>query len=329
MKNKIKITWALDPFSKKYESWKRTAETINYLSTLFECEVQPAYVVGYDLTHWVGNMVPNNLESLMNIVKEKLNGVILDVAKFKTNEPDIIVSEKRSRRADASVFARYFEDSGSELVLINSQSRELIEKFFIGSFVESLMVKTKKPIFIVSESTKEITKLSKTLIPSDLSDKSRIHYENFIDSKINFSDEAVLYHRVFRPAASVFQTTNMALGGNWVNVEQYSGNLAEKRKEEIYDLHKKAASKNYSVKTIVENSSFNLVELILKWAEEEDCDYLTVPSFSGRLDFFLLGSVTRELIIRSNIPVLVVWTSPKKLDTFYRTKLVILYTLGL
>lgn len=306
MKNgKVRIRWAMDPYTEKTDNWRQCREILHIIEKKSDCEIIPTYSVGHRVSQWVGKFTDAGSKGLKATTESLMLDRLAELELPHLCGPEVLEAEGYSPGAEVASFLNTAEKDGTDLIVVNTYSRNRMEKFFMGSFTETLLLKSKIPVLIVPPHSKSLEKLEKMFYPTDLSEESFEIFKSFLGSPVNFSSSVSLYHRVFEASDILAQSANFGLGGGWMTIEPFIGEevLAQGKLADQWKAY--AVRKGFSCDVKVEHNPDYLPEVIIQRALEQNSDIIALPTTAGKLDAVLLGSTARQVARRSEIPVMV------------------------
>ncbi len=299
-----KVMWAVDPFHDQPRIQLRSFEALAKLFGKAPMQVQPVAVLK------LGKYDPARVQDepkwrgLAEEAAKRINGltsVIKHPGLLPTHFEKMIGG---STFGAAMSLLRYAIDEGAQMLVVSSHGRKGAERMLLGSFAESLVLKSPIPVLVVNPASrvKSVPRIKNILFPTDFSDSS---YEAF--SRTVLIARALrlpirLFHKVeylypevgpafFYPAVSSasvkeLRTSVIGLAQPWLNY-----------------------AKQFGVKATfqLDHGGGRPLDEILGAAKKlGPATLIAIASQSNRAEALLMGSVTRQLLRESTAPVLVV-----------------------
>ncbi|MBX7231679.1 MAG: universal stress protein [Bdellovibrionales bacterium] len=305
MKNKAKILWALDPFHFDHQKKAHLGNFLNYLSEAENSKIEPVYVLGPDSINWTGEFSSPWSHKYRPLAKEAANNVIEKLQCKNIIEPQILVNSKASLRSAVKKIVSHAQANRSSFIVVHSHGRRSVERFFLGSFAETLLLQSQTPVLLLKENHPTPTQFKNVLFPTDFSATSHKALKKLLPRLKKWGSHLTLFHKLPDPIEPVVQSGVFMAGGGWVSLTNYFEKDAEFRKKKIEKLQKEAALMGVSTKVVVENHPGLTTELILQSAKKEEIDLIAMATQSGPVSRILLGSVARQLSRESDLPLLI------------------------
>lgn len=304
MSKKYKIRWAFDPFSDHEDTWQRAVEVLSLISNQSIVEITPTYVIGSEITDWVANAYPNQGSDIVSAV-QKLSASFLKKIdqKHLFKEAEIIHSSAISKRTDAKTLVDSLE--GYDLLVLNTHARKGLKRLFMGSFAENVLLKSKIPMIFVSPHTTKIQKLDHFFFPTDLSDSSKGVFQTLIENNFGLAKKISLYSRISHPSSAFLTSASALFGGPAISLEQHLGHFSNEYEKKMKHWKESFSHPDIPIHSTVDSSAMQTSEAIIHNAEAACADIIAMPSFSNKIDTLVAGSITREVIRASTLPVLV------------------------
>lgn len=290
----LKILWSIDAFDSSKETlkaqrhlWKflkkRNWETkVVYVATSAEREVATAFGV--------------TLEERYSIYPREALQARLKAAGISLRDQDVQVISEPGFSLTAAVdrVAWKAEDSGADLLVAFTHSRKGPKRWMLGSFVETLLHRSKTPMLLVNPKTALHSQVKRILLADDLSSKSQAPFEKVLEFAAKFGSELILFH-----AAQPIYEFSLAPGDPAVSRYRARINRAIEKRERA------AAAAKVPLKVLVDSTFSDVADRLQRLAVTERADLLAVQAKTGVMGASLLGSVSRRVIREAALPVLV------------------------
>lgn len=307
MSGKIrKIVWAFDPYGELEECWHRSVDAIKILMEGGPVSVTPVYVLGSGLVPWVENLESKSLEDLAPKIQETMAAKLKEIKAPKTEAPQILTNHRPSNRNDVQVLADFAKGEKADIILINSHGRQGLPRMFLGSFAEDLLLTTKKNLLFISPRVDgEIKSFQKVLYPTVFSLESYKAFSDFLEENRGVVKEVVIFHKVERPIDAVSQSLSTAFGGGWISPESIANANAEKAMEEGRKWIDLASGSGVKAELVVDDGNKGVTTTITDTALAKKADLIAMNTFAEKIDTITVGSITRNVLRTSLVPVLV------------------------
>ncbi len=297
-----RYVWALDPFAKDLALLSKTSRSLKLLVEKTGCEIEPVYVLSPDGFNWTGDFSGAWVKKFEPIVKEAMNKVIQN-AGLKTLEPVILVSKGLSLRKDVKKLLDHAQKVKAQALVLNTHGRTGISRFFMGSFAETAMLQSKKPILLMNSEARELTRLAKIVFPTDLSKESKKAFKVLIQRCKAWGAEIHIFHKVPDAIEPMIQTGVHLAGGGWISINQYLESEAKERQAECEKLALEAKKSGVQAMVYVEEGAGFVSDLLNGYATGVGADMIMLASKSGVLSSVLIGSIARQMARSSSLPL--------------------------
>lgn len=305
-KNIRKIIWAVDPFQKQTKQLKVMATLVDdyarstkagvelvYAYTQPQIPMRPKALSELEKPFLIE--AENRLEKLASLVKSAPHSVrIITHHAYKTYVPAATLVSDHARKTSTSVIA------------VSSHGRGGLKRLFLGSFAEDLLLSGKLPILFASPHVKHYPgrRLKGLFLPVDFTPQSRklllwsIAYAKTEGAKLT------LFHGVVDPFQPLLQPAALALGGTYpFDARGYAEVLAGQRAE-LDKWVKLARRSGVSCEGLAYEKGGTLYEAICNVAAKKKQDLIVMSTHHGALSSLLVGSLTRQVVRHSTVPVL-------------------------
>ena len=203
----------------------------------------------------------------------------------------------------ASTLLDYARQKGFDLIVAGTKGRGVLEDMLVGSVTSSLVRLAKVPVLVVKEQSAPAS-LQKILVAYDGSDYAKAALDLAIDISKS-ANAKVLAAKVSDPL-DLMMTSNMTEAGSVEKIRLKLAELEEQEKKLLEGVKAAAACKEMDIRLELLSGS-SIAERMIQHAGETHADMIVAGTLGhGLLGGLLLGSVTRNLVSLSKIPVLVV-----------------------
>jgi nucleotide-binding universal stress UspA family protein len=205
---------------------------------------------------------------------------------------EVIYEPSTSMKKAADRLVEAARERKSALIATYTHGRKGLERFFLGSFAETLLHRSPLPILLVRPGTRPIRTL-RVLFATDATAASRKAFVKLLAMLPAECNKVVVYHL-----------------GEPTKAWGTAGQLEEKKQRQrtLTELDRYVTlgkEKGVAVKVVSEFDFAAPAEAIQAAAEKQKANLLVVAAQKGALEGALIGSTTRKLIRESELPVLV------------------------
>lgn len=283
----MKVLWAFDPFQKNQKLnilGKKILETLFnqkkdsieavYVASKAEAELTTAFNIPESIRY---SLYPKKVISAQ-LKKLKMRGLTID----------IIPSPKISLSSMIKDFVKFTKDQKADLVIMSSNSKQLLPRLILGSFCETLIHSSECDLLIYHQKTKFNPKATKKILYAhDFTEKGDLGLKRIMEYAKKWDATITILH------------IPMFLSD--MTYEKFK-TITEKRALEIENTIKKNGPPyemviNYEVKPVH--------KIILSVANKINADLIAVSAQSSKFTALLGGSTTRQILRESKLPSLI------------------------
>jgi|GEM_PF-2132294 len=290
----MKALWAVEPFHQTEVQIRRTYRFISEV-----CGDSTKMEIGFIVTR-----TENDLNLAFDVDKSKrFTSYPKEILERKLNRSGVQSSNVRINVIDYPTFSKtkaanrllkLAKDKDCELCVINSQGGGAIKKLFLGSFAESAVHLSDRKLLIINPHTKLSSKIRTVLFCYEPSKDSADALKQIIKFCKKWGAKLVIFH-----ASQLGFGVHESESSNEVKAHK---DTSGKWQSAIEQKCKKAKVKcEFQIST-----EFAMIsDLALKAAKKVRADLISVLAKSGPTTALIGGSVTRQILRSSNLPVLV------------------------
>lgn len=290
----MRLTWAFDPSEQQAEQVQKMFSLIRFFTKTSK-DVRVAHVFGRTAPEYFAtfaspipiDLVGDPRAEIEQILKKAKTGIgpksieLLDIPQFSlTAGVDKLVASARRNK--------------SELIALYTQSRKGFLRFMMGSFAETAVHRSPLSMLLLNPKSKWRGRIRTVCFLDDFQPKSRLHLKKVI--KLCKENKAKLV--VFHSPELIY---SWSINDSIPRVQRYREKV-NKMRDEVLELCKKAG---VAGEVILDAGNKPVAELALKAAHKRKADLLVTVAKLGPLASLIGGSVTRQVIRESDMPVLV------------------------
>jgi nucleotide-binding universal stress UspA family protein len=298
--------WAVDAFERDPELLLKALRVATDWSERTGSKIRPVYVLSpYELNLSEEATGPSISEYAPN-ARKVLDQLVAQVPSPLLLAPEIIIEHSASITRTADALSNYALQSGAEAILITSHGRKGLRRLILGSFAETLLLRSKVPVLTLGPKADRISHLDHILFSTDFdaSSKPALRHVTYLAKRLGA--RLTLFHSVPRPIEPVFQSGVYLLGGSWVPVQAYFSAEAERVERRAASWCHWSRRQGVETEYLIDNAGNFITQAVLRAAKNLRCGIIALEARSGRLAAALVGSVTREVIRQSSLPVWIV-----------------------
>lgn len=199
-------------------------------------------------------------------------------------------------------FAR---EQGFELIVAGTKGHGMLEEMLVGSVTSSLVSLARVPVMVVKEKRDAIS-LQKLVVAYDGSDFAKAALDLALDIG-KHAGAKITVVKVIDPL-DITMLFGMASTGSEEKLRRTITKLNDLEEQALKEAEAAAKDKGVEIRTELLPSG-NIADQIIRYTVENKADMIVAGTLGhGLLGELLVGSVTRNLISLSKVPVLVVKT---------------------
>lgn len=311
------ILWAVDAFHENPKDQLRVARTLPFLFKKAPISIQPVSVVRLGQYDARQTLFLEKWSDLARAAQRNLDRLFKRFMLPNLKEARVIRQEGRSTSSAVTSLLDFARGAKSDLIVVSSHGRKGASRFFLGSFAETLVLRSQIPVLVVNPKSEATQKIKQILFPTDFSKPSEKAYGQVLQMAKDLSCKILLVHKL-----DLFQPD---LGYPFV-VPPVSRVSLKQLSREFLELGKawesRGKAQGVSVRFYLANRPGHAVDEVLKAAKIMGrTGIIAMASQSGKLKSALLGSLTRQVLRDAAIPVLVIHPNQNKLADRVTTQL--------
>lgn len=210
------------------------------------------------------------------------------------NAGKILTVHGTSVRTAANALLDFARENQADALVLSTHSRGIVEKFFLGSFAETLLLRSQIPLITVNPKSKVREKISKILMPSTFEPALRPSFERVLDlcSSLDAS-LTVFYKEPFVPMLEISYELLQLLEAE-----------ALKRKNEGEHYRELAQKRNVRLEICIDPKPGRVSDAIVDYSAGQSIDLIAMASHATDVGPHI-GSVCRKVVRSAECPV---WT---------------------
>lgn len=300
-----RIVWALDPFEEPGPIRDNLITTLRSLVRRTGATVTPIHVFSVADVQIPPEVAPSVADSYLESAKAALSRLTAEARIPGCQEGRVLFEALASKARAAEAIAEFAVENDADLIVAGTHGRSGIPRFLLGSFAESLVLRSHVPVMVVSRRPlKEEGGLS-VLYATDLGQYSRRLYEATVHLAHGMGAELTVFHSVPNPVEPVFQSGVFLLGGAWVPVHPYFAQDNDQRQKKMEAWRKYAEDHGVvsHLKLVTEPGS--IAGHLLQAVDDVHADLIVLAPHGGRWAAALAGSIVRQVARHTEAPLLI------------------------
>ncbi len=306
----MKIIWAIDAFEDHKELNDMMALYLTRLHEKCQAEVEPLYLLRENEiilpTYEVPTWVTDHSHTAEAMFKEVLASYNLPFLK----DPKVIPHTATSHGGTAEALSEYATRAGADLILIGSHGRKGLQRFFLGSFAESLLLQSRVPCLVIGAHVNRLSGINNILFPTEFGEHSKENYQHVLNLAKMFGAQITLLHAITRPIESLFEVDARPqvfnYDGKMMTLEQIVEMQIELQSRKAQQWTDWAYKEGVNASYIIDNTFKSIDDLITDSVEVNEIDLVVMEAQSGPMSAAILGSNTRNVTRMASCPVYVI-----------------------
>lgn len=301
-----KVVWAVDAFEEIDAPQIHVAEIIRRFQRQWQAVIQPVHILSpaeLNLSAefvgpWVGQYLPAAEQSLGRMIGE--------LGLQRIESPEIVTQATASTWKATDALVEYAERAGAELILVSTHGRTGMSRLLLGSFAESLLLRSTVPVVVVGPHLREDADFGEILFPTDFGEHAKEIFKRVVSLAQSLGARITLYHAIPRPVQPVYQSGVYLLGSPWIPVHDYYNRELARHQRHIDSWTEWANRQGVQTDSVIDTETTQVSESILKLAHARRAGWIAMAAQNGPIASAILGSVTRKVVRGAECPVWVV-----------------------
>ncbi len=290
----MKVLWALEPFHQDAEKLRGMHRCLKQLAGSAS-SIEAAFVV---------TRTEADLALAFDVPeKDRFTAYPLKIAKQTLKQASVKIEDSKVSVVDYPTFSttkavdrllKLAQEKQSEVIALFSHAKKGYLKFVLGSFAETAIHRSKTNLLILSPVSKSADKIKSVFFASDFSAESKKHFLYTLKLCAQLKARLVVFHQpsfAYQPKA--------------VSVDKTSAAYIQKTNQIRDEMIADAAKLKVKCEVILDARLQKTSDLILAAAKKQEAHLLVLAAKSGSLAALMGGSVLRQVLRQSQIPVLV------------------------
>lgn len=305
------ILVALDPFAKDQVSLKKAMATTKNLADALDASIDPIAVVSPDQLHWPSRFDGTWAKQFDEAARASLKKVAASTG-LKPAKIEILSQPVHSLKASVTALTEEAEKRDPLAIAVFTHHRKAAHLRIFGTFATALLSKSRVPLVFVNAKGKDVKSFKRIVFATDFSPESEKAFCSILEIARVMRAEVVLYHALVPIASEVY--ANVGLMGGFANYEAFVRDEEERATADGERWLNFAKEAGVEARFVLHHADFRASNAILESAKKLKADMIAVCSKTTGAAAVILGSITRDLIEGSKIPVLVIPASASPVD---------------
>jgi nucleotide-binding universal stress UspA family protein len=281
-----RIVWAVDPFEEP-SKLRVPLLALKYLVQSSEAVIQPIYVASRatDRSERLSRKAP--LEALFKGIHQKnlLPPLLIETTSLRAHQAtDALIARAQALNTD--------------LIVAGTHHWNGLNRFFNGSFVESLLNRSPIPVLSLGPGLKEVRPFERVLYASHLTPQSIPAFRQAVSLAVCFRSELTVVHLLSRRERDLAGDDSTGVG------ERLPARSRLSRRSRAWANW--AMREGVATEVVIADAENQVYEQILQEALRRHSGLIILETHSGPLASFLKGNKIRQIARGAQCPVMVV-----------------------
>lgn len=294
--------WAINPFEVETRPGSAVQEELKKWASANDTELQPVHVFyvpsadvpAADRGAWVKRYIP--------ALEKEVTSYLSTLSLPAMRAPKVLIQHGGSTHEAVETLIQYAEDLGATWTLSSSKGRSGIRRLALGSFAETLLLKSTVPVWLFGHGDPKVLDPTRILFSTDFSEVSKNAYESVVAQASKLGANVTLFHCVNLPNEMLTGLGAMGAAGVFP-ADDYIKSQTAWAKETADRWVWDAQLKGVKVKLVIKEIAPSIATAVLNAATEEKAGIIALASRSGPVAAVLLGSHARQIVRQAECPV--------------------------
>lgn len=294
-----RVLWAVDPIAEDGKLQHKMFKALTQIVPKQNVVIEPVTVTSPSV------QVPNaSFAAFMveqkNAAEKLLNKWIKSLKDKRVISPTFLPCDGLTTGAMVRELLDYARTVKADFIAVGTHGRKGVQRFFIGSFAETLLLHSEIPVVLVNPSVTSAKPIKHILFATDFSAASSDAFDRVIGLAATLKAKVTLYSKIeyFVP-----QTAELMKVSHY---QDFLENDKQSRKKKGDRWCARAEAQGVDATLFLDEQTTFIPEGILYTAKKKKADLVAMASSSGFWATNLVGSVVRKLVRLSPLPVWVI-----------------------
>lgn len=292
-----RILLAVDPFTEEpEESAEKIARSISALVRERETIVEAAYLMTPNGFGIPLEKLPEYQDYYKNITTDLLKLAVSGFGKNVSTEITVLQQSSDSVRAAVESLLKHVAKQGVNLIALSTHARKGMDRLFLGSFTETLLLRTPVPLLITNPKTPWDPAFRHILFATDFAQGSLEAFDSAISFAKRVGAKITLFHRL-DPESVVLPPPGFI-------VFQDLKERKIERQAKALKLKEKAEREGVQIEIEIDTEHHRVVPAILSAADRLKVSLIAMSARKSS-EFLAVGSIPRKVVREAPCPVLI------------------------
>ncbi len=299
-----KIIWAVDILGDRANLQQKSRDMALRLSKKLHTKIVPTFVLGPIPYIFHPNIEDKQTKAYLIEMKRHLESVVKELGGENLDRCAVLVAQDATLKGQTETLIEFAKSEGAAVIVVSTQARKALPRLFLGSFAETLLLRSPVPLVLVRPNSK--TQLPKDIVfPTDFSQKAFQSLRKASELAKAIGATVQIFHNS--------ETIVPVLGESSLYFSHMDKIIDQSKKQHLLDAAKKGEALVASLKELGVKSRFSLgkgetytVEAILKFSKKFPQRILAISSISQPGLGEVLGGIARRVVREAECVVWVV-----------------------
>jgi nucleotide-binding universal stress UspA family protein len=287
------IIWSVNTFEESKEFQAGAMALIGALTRSTSAAVEPVHI----LSSPYATGAPSDFQEAFKGLAEKRMfdfSQVSDIPSMSAGQ--VLLNQSYSTSSAVQTLIDHAEKRNADAILVATHARVGVPRFFLGSFAETLLLKSPIPVITVNPMTKVRERISKILLPTTFQSAFSAGFKQVAQlAKILDARVTLFYKEPYIPSAFISPP-----------VYEYQKQEKSARALQAKEWQDWAARFHIPVDIHLDQIPGNITEAIDTYAKDKDFDLIAMVSQPDPVLVPLMGSIARQVVRSAPCPVLVI-----------------------
>ncbi len=298
----MKVLWAVDALAEDKDLQKKTIAALKSINRHDSMDIEPIYIMGSDQARLTDSVFPVQLGPTRGEVEEKFRAWTRKTKVPGLKSSTILVASDLSLRTAVKSLLDYARSTKVDLIVASTLARKGATRFLLGSFAETLMLRSEIPVFLIQPKAVISSAKKRTILfPTDFSEKSKLALDSVVQLAKANNAGVTLFHQVeFITPYTIDPLNTAPLYRNYVARD------IKEREKVAKEWGERLKFQGITAEVVVNTKASYPTDAILAYAKKTKPLFLAMASQSGPILSHFIGGVARQVVRQSPCPVWIV-----------------------
>lgn len=292
------IVWALDPFKSSSRETARLRKTLKAWTSRDHARVMPVAVLSPAVLPWLPGPAAVH-ENMSRAVDQALQSRLGD--RSLTTKPRVLRQSKPFLRNSIDTLLKYALRENASMIAVGTQGHSGFGH--LGSFTENLIARSPIPVLTVNPQTRIGAAIRTVFLPLDFNRDSEKLFRTALNLAKARKAKLILFHQIEPIPATAYSSESIFMATNGL-LAAYA-EIERDRQKKGREWAEQARADGVPTEFVISRSIGPRAQAIIETAKKKDADLIVMTTRQNRAEQILLGSVTRDVLMKADRPVLV------------------------